>query len=625
MKKIIVYISIIALAVNMSSCSDFLDLPSKSKTDSQSVFSTIDKAEMAVLACYTGVWMQDAWYKAQNGTDEMWSTESNSNANNYAANYVLNDQSCPTGIYTTSYSSIERCNSCLKGLRNMSLTGSDETKRQIYIGECLAVRATCFLNLIRYFGDVPYPTIPVLDMSTFSSSRVDRDTIYDGIIADLQEAIKVLPWYSEGFFSTPERISKNAAYGLLARTALYAAGYALHWDLKTYDKSTLIVRRSLDESRVKNLYTIADQACKAVIDKGENSLLPKFETIFRSLNEGGVYNPKEVMFEYAEYGNTTNGRVGYTNGLCIHASNALYGKTLPLQLIQPTFYLSFDANDTRRDVTVGNYSIDNAGNDIAVPYGALNLGKWRCNWKASARTATLKTDVNWPILRYSDVLLMYAEAENYLNNGPTVAAKTAFEEVRLRAFSGDKTKIGTTPSTNDAFLKAIVKERSFELATEGWRRTDLIRWNLLDETLTNTKENTQKIAKREAPYDQLTTYRAYKQQTSTAWKDPLVALTYIDFDHIPSAEELSALSTQYGGTWTWVNMFLTPNIAGKTNSGIAGQSKIIGYKENNNVMPAWITELYRGYIKNQVELYTLSTTAIIDINPGLAGQQHPAY
>jgi hypothetical protein len=51
----------------------------------------------------------------------------------------------------------------------------------------------------------------------------------------------------------------------------------------------------------------------------------------------------------------------------------------------------------------------------------------------------------------------------------------------------------------------------------------------------------------------------------------------------------------------------------------------LGYKENNNTLPAWITELYRGFIKNQAELYTLSTTAIIDVNPGLTGQQHPAY
>ena len=78
------------------------------------------------------------------------------------------------------------------------------------------------------FWDVPYSTVPVLDMTTFSSSRVDRDEIYDGIIADLQEAVKYFLGIVKDFFSTPERISKNAAYGLLARTALYAAGYALH-------------------------------------------------------------------------------------------------------------------------------------------------------------------------------------------------------------------------------------------------------------------------------------------------------------------------------------------------------------------------------------------------------------
>ena len=83
---------------------------------------------------------------------------------------------------------------------------------------------------------------------------------------------------------------------------------------------------------------------------------------------------------------------------------------------------------------------------------------------------------------------MYAEAENYLNNGPTEAAKAAYEQVRLRAFAGDASRIGTTPSTYDTFFKAIVKERAFELATEGWRRTDLIRWNLLAETWLKQKQ-----------------------------------------------------------------------------------------------------------------------------------------
>ncbi len=72
------------------------------------------------------------------------------------------------------------------------------------------------------------------------------------------------------------------------------------------------------------------------------------------------------------------------------------------------------------------------------------------------RTATLKTDVNWPILRYSDVLLMYAEAENYLNNGPTEAAKAAYEQVRLRAFCRRCLSYRVPhPSTYDTFLKRL--------------------------------------------------------------------------------------------------------------------------------------------------------------------------
>ncbi len=79
-----------------------------------------------------------------------------------------------------------------------------------------------------------------------------------------------------------------------------------------------------------------------MISKGENSLLSKYEDVFRALNEGGVYNPEEVMFEYAEF-LAIQPMVGgiYKWDFCIHASNALFMvKTLPLQLIHPTF-LSF--------------------------------------------------------------------------------------------------------------------------------------------------------------------------------------------------------------------------------------------------------------------------------------------
>src|SRR5690606_36307607 len=100
-------------------------------------------------------------------------------------------------------------------------------------------------------------------------------------------------------------------------------------------------------------------------------------------------------------------------------------------------------------------------------------GKYRAKWKKDRGSSDSRRDVNAPILRYADILLMFAEAENELNGGPTPAAKDAFEEVRLRAFKNDATKIGAVPSDKEGFLDAIIKERKLELAFEGTRRTDL--------------------------------------------------------------------------------------------------------------------------------------------------------
>src|SRR5690606_40091395 len=144
--------------------------------------------------------------------------------------------------------------------------------------------------------DVPYPRIPVVDMPSFSSSRVSRDTILDGCVDDLQQAIALLPWKGESGMPV-ERLSKNAAYGLLARVALYAAGYSLRWGLQSYSPATVQLGSRADGQRVRQLYEIARDACKAVVDRGENDLID-YETIFRDL-VNGRYN-KESMFEYGQ-------------------------------------------------------------------------------------------------------------------------------------------------------------------------------------------------------------------------------------------------------------------------------------------------------------------------------------
>ena len=125
--------------------------------------------------------------------------------------------------------------------------------------------------------------------------------------------------------------------------------------------------------------------------------------------------------------------------------------------ILPTYFYMFDSTDTRRDVMCVPYNVTATGTTITARTGRnlANMvdGKFRRDWITGGLTIGPQYfGVNWPMIRYSDVLLMFAEAENEINSGPSAAAKTAFEKVRLRAFGGNASLIGTTPSDKAVFL-----------------------------------------------------------------------------------------------------------------------------------------------------------------------------
>lgn len=316
MKKIINVLGIsAAMLLAFTSCEDWLDMPSESKADSSTVFETVGRAEMAVMGGYSWLHTQELGYQLLMGTDEAASTESNSKYN--VANYdYTNTSSMLSSTYTNMYKAIEYANVCVKNLPEMSVSDSEKKKVDALLGEALAIRAYAYWNIVRYYGDVPYTNVPTADLTTFSSSRVSRDIIYDNCIDDLQRAIELLPWKSEGMVATPERFTKNSAYGILARVALYAAGYSLRWDLNTvpYTQSSLKIAQRSDAARVKELYQIAADACEAVITKGENKLLEDYDQVFRDL--GNQQYNAETMLEYGWY--STNGpdvRTGYTNGI----------------------------------------------------------------------------------------------------------------------------------------------------------------------------------------------------------------------------------------------------------------------------------------------------------------------
>ncbi|MCD8291427.1 MAG: RagB/SusD family nutrient uptake outer membrane protein, partial [Prevotella sp.] len=382
MKKIINILGVSVILIAFSSCQDWLDMPSESKADSSTVFETVGRAEMTVMGAYSSLHTQELGYQLLMGTDESSSTESNSKYNVSNYDYTSTSSMLST-TYTSMYSAIEYANVCIKNLPNMSISESEQTTVNALLGESLAIRAYAYWNLVRWYGDVPYSDVPTSDLTTFSSSRVSRDTIYDHCISDLQRAIELLPWKSEGYVDTPERFTKNAAYGILARVALYAAGYSLRWDLSTepYDANTVSISQRSDASRIRELYQIAADACKAVIDRGENSLLTNYDEIFRHL--ANQEYDDETMFEYGWYGsNVPDVRTSYTNGIPTSGTSSVFGKGGSQMMAMPTFLFEYDEGDQRRDVSICNYGLVMGTNEDSYQmntYAGMGVGKYRIN------------------------------------------------------------------------------------------------------------------------------------------------------------------------------------------------------------------------------------------------------
>ncbi|HIX55285.1 MAG TPA: RagB/SusD family nutrient uptake outer membrane protein [Candidatus Sphingobacterium stercoripullorum] len=598
-----IYFVIIVSLLGFTSCKDWLDLPSEKDFDSSTIFEDVGKVEMAVLGAYTSTFNAEQFYQFGMGNDEAFSTEGETNSKNQVSNFVYSPAVSPTSTYAAMYAGVEQANVILRNIPQMStVDGAEKEKLDRLMGEAYAIRAMNMLQVVRHFGDVPYPRVPVVEMTDFSSSRVSRDTIYDGCIDDLQKAVELLPWKGESG-APVERISKNSALGILARTALYAAGYSLRWDLESYSSASVKLAQREDPARIQELYRIASDAAKEVIDRGENELIA-YEDIFRDL-VNGRYN-KESMFEYGQKGaNRNEARIGYTNGIFAH-TQSFYKKSQPAMAAVPTYYFEFDEGDVRRDVTISNYAITDNSMHKMNTYANHTIGKFRINWKSDNGVSDAQRDINWIHLRYSDVLLMFAEAENELNNGPTPAAKEAYEEVRLRAFNGDASKIGVTPSSYDGFREAIIQERKLELGFEGWRRTDLVRWGILYEKLSETKQDILDLAAHNGKYSDVARFRAYKPSDAKEFNDPTVALDYLSFVNEPSNAERTSLEDQ---GYVILDMYSTDA------SFFANP-----FTSDSN----WVKAIYRGLEKNKVELFPLNTSTI-DNNPGLKGQQHPKF
>ena len=404
------------------------------------------------------------------------------------------------------YQGVERANICVKNIPLMpqydSGSAADTAAVHRLYGEALTLRAQYYYELIRNWGDVPAQLTPSSYDQNLSLPNSDRNQTLTQLIADLGVAEKLVPWRT-GVDVPNERITKGGVKALRARLCLQRGGYALF--------GNAMVR----QPDYQDYYRIARQECLELMNqRQQHTLNPSFSDLWLGVNQQRHDAYNEIMFEVGMAGSTATGdsKLGYYNGPRLQAS-PIYGSTQGAITVVPTYFYAFDSLDVRRDVTIAPYQFASGANvRSGVALNTIYDGKFRRDWHVPALPGTNNyLGYNWPIIRFADVLLMFAETDNELN-GPTPEALAALLEVRTRGFGGDAAAAAAglnTGSQADMF-NAIVNERLLEFGSEGVRKYDLLRWNLLADKLATTKASLALLQAGTAPYDMVPQYQYYK-------------------------------------------------------------------------------------------------------------------
>ena len=512
-----------------ASCEKYLEVENPSNLTQDAVFASVSYTNSAITGIYNRL-MGDDGYGSRLAIIYPQSADDFKTSGSYSAldrrgisEYGVAPQNTElNNPFRQLFEGIERANICIKfiPLSDPYNNGSDVEKAQMrkFLGEALALRAWFFHEAIRNWGDVPASFVPSADQPDLYLEKMDRDEIYDRVLSDLAEAITLLPWQTES--NDPStRITKGAAKGIRARIALARGGYSLRRDTRNMERRT----------DYQQYYEIARQECLDVIERGDNGLNSSFENVFKSLHgQSSLDASREMVFKVGAYGGNarTDSKLGYGNGLRQNTSSSWGYANGGVRAI-PTYFYEFGIGDTRRDVTLGLFELTAQDNKQIVTSVNMTDAKFRKYW-TNIHDQSQTLGIDWPLLRYSDILLLFAEADNELNGSPSARAIQALKDVRIRAYGGDEAKIGTIPTGKEEFFKALVKERLLEFGGEGVRKYDLLRWNLLETTLNETREKLRQFRLAEGVYEEVPNRVFYKQSAftnSTASEE----VTNIDF------------------------------------------------------------------------------------------------
>ena len=499
----------VAILSTLGSCEkDFLEPESLSTFDKNFVFSNVDDARNAVNAMYAH-FNQDAFRSRLSNnmtgnTDIEHSSGWTSDGDRYQIwrlDAVTSNRDLDI-VWTYAYRAIRDANIAIEGLtQSGNLDATDESVRKTFnhlLGECYTLRAFWYSMLTFYFGDVPYVTSAPVAGGDFLLPKTDRNQILSAEIDAMKSIEENMLWADQLPYGI-EQINREYTLALIARIALQRGGYFLKPDLN--------IERSND---YLDYYQVARDYSNKLITNKDRPLPTDFRQIFMNLHKFISPVNEDILLEVPFP--IGSGDVAWNIGIDVNGgSNAThdYGSGNNYMKMPITYYLSFDNKDKRREITCGLYKIDENFQYDWIERG-ISQGKFGRHWLENppGKSTAKGTGINWPMMRYSDVLLMFAEAENELN-GPTSLASEALKRVRQRAFDANDWSekvdqyVATAAASKEAFFNAIVDERAWEFGGEMIRKYELIRWGIYDDKIKETVDGLKLIADRR---EQASTY-----------------------------------------------------------------------------------------------------------------------
>lgn len=459
MKAIIKYLIISLFCITGISCSDLLDKTVYGVTDSDNFYKTEKEIQEALNECYyqTKSLYKTIVYLGDVTTDDALkggSSDTDDSECFKLQNFLVTaDNQYAQARWQSFYTIINRCNIVIE--KAPAATGNPETLER-FVDEAKFLRAWSYYMLVSVYGGVPLVTT-TLASEEYYIPRSTQEEVFAQIITDLRDAT-ALPKRSEYDAGSLGRITSGAAWALMGKVYLF-----------------------------QNKYVEAEEALKQVVESGEYELHKEFYSNFNYADKNGVESIFEIQYKS---GNGSNTGFALTQWIS-RVNEGGWGFHLPTQDLLSAFEID-DPRITYTFIRTGDRFVGDTytqDNSAATPYEFHD----RKVFVPKAERGLYVGDVshNVVILRYADVLLMYAEVLN--ENGKSTEALTFLNKVRERARNSNpmdpqreiqvyipatniQSSLPDITVTDKQQLREIIwKERRCELAMEGLRRDDLVR------------------------------------------------------------------------------------------------------------------------------------------------------